>query len=420
MRPLKRTALIVTILGTAIVSAASAFAQNTPNTQAGQNASAILPDNFAGWSTTNRQPYSPSAQQPGGGNADQGAAPAAREYGFLGGETALYQPLASGSIRKPDDTLTATVYRMKDPSGAYGEYSYLRTPDMAPGNFSDHSSVKANEVVILLGNLVLDVQGPDAQHDAADIKALAAAVAPKAEEGLLPTLPEHVPGENRVAGSDHYILGPQTLDRFFPVGLGYSLGFNFGAEAETAHFHLGSNDATLLIADFPTPQIAQSQLDALTQKFNINGSHAGSNLPALFAQRSQTMIAIVAGAPSADAAIKLLDKVNAREALTWNEPTFQFHEPRFEVMVVGAFVGTGIICVLVAVGALAFGGFRLTIKKLFPNVFFDRPTQIEILQMGLVSKIIKAEDFYRFDGKRIDDSSVDKNLPDRTALRLFK
>jgi hypothetical protein len=45
---------------------------------------------------------------------------------------------------------------------------------------------------------------------------------------------------------------------------------------------------------------------------------------------------------------------------------------------------------------------------------------MDILQMGLVSKPIKSEDFYTFDGTRIDTKGLDKNLPDRTALRLFK
>ena len=117
---------------------------------------------------------------------------------------------------------------------------------------------------------------------------------------------------------------------------------------------------------------------------------------------------------------KLLDQIQPGSVLTWDQPTFQFKEPRFEVMVVGAFVGTGIICLLTIVGALAFSGFRLTMKKMFPNTLFDRSTQIDILQMGLVSKPIKAEDFYSFDGKSIDTGTVDKNLPDRTALRLFK
>ncbi|HKQ85916.1 MAG TPA: DUF6599 family protein [Candidatus Acidoferrales bacterium] len=381
----------------------------------GQN---ILPQTFGGWTATSHQAFKAGEQPPANGAAanQAQASAAAREYGLVAGETASYSHGAPGA----DNGLTATIYRMKDPSGAYGEYSYLRTPDMATADFTDHAAAKANQALVLVGNLVLQIDGINARRDAADIKSLVSAIEPKSENGLYPTLPEHMPDQDRVAHSDHYILGPATLDQFFPGGIGKSLGFSFGPEVETAHFTVDGRDLTMMIADFPTPQIAQAQLDSLSKRFNVNGSQPNTASAALFANRTQTMVAIVAGAQSSDQANKLLDQVQPGSVLTWDQPTFQFKEPRFEVMVVGAFVGTGIICLLTLVGALAFSGFRLTVKKMFPNTLFDRSTQIDILQLGLVSKPIKAEDFYSFDGKRIDTGMVDKNLPDRTALRLFK
>jgi Family of unknown function (DUF6599) len=380
----------------------------------------ILPQTFGGWTATSHQTFKPG-QPPAASNApnapaDQAQAAAAREYGLLEGETASYSRGAAGA----GNGLTATIYRMKDPSGAYGEYSYLRTPDMATADLTDHSATKSNEALVLVGNLVLQVDGIDARRDAADLKSLVSAIEPKSENGLYPTLPEHMPDKDRMAYSDHYILGPATLDQFFPGGIGNALGFSFGPEVETAHFTVDGRDLTMLLADFPTPQIAQAQLDSLSKQFNVNGSRPSATSQPFFANRTQTMIAIVAGAQSSDQANKLLDQVQPGSVLTWDQPTFQFKEPRFEVMVVGAFVGTGVMCLLAMISSLAFSGFRLTVKKIFPNTLFDRSTQIDILQMGLVSKPIKAEDFYAFDGKRIDTSSVDKNLPDRTALRLFK
>lgn len=407
---MKRIALILGCL--VAIAAVPARAQNAAN--APQN---ILPDSFAGWTATNHQSFKPGDQPATAGAADPAQATAAsREYGLVAGETASY---AHGSAAA-GNTLNATIYRMKDPSGAYGQYSYLRTPDMTAADLSDHSSQKPNEAIVLIGNLVLKLDGTVTRKDTGDVKQLISALAAKSESGLYPTLPEHMPGQYRVDRSDHYILGPKTLDQFFPVALGNSLGFTYGPEVETSQFKVDGQGLTMLLADFPTPQIAQSQLDSLSKAFNVNGSQPNATSPALFADRTQTTVAIVAGAQSSDQAHKLLDQVQPGSVLTWDQPTFQFKEPRFEVMVVGAFVGTGIICLLTMVGALAFGGFRLTIKKWFPNTIFDRNTQIDILQMGLVSKPIKAEDFYSFDGKRVDTGTVDKNLPDRTALRLFK
>jgi len=410
MSPLiKRTILVMGCLVLGCGVARSSFAQS------GQN---ILPQAFGGWTATSRQTFEPSQPPAASGvaaNPEQASA-AAREYGLVAGETANYSHGASGA----SSSLTATIYRMKDPSGAYGEYSYLRTPDMAAADFTDHSATKPNQALVLVGNLVLKIDGVNARRDAADIKSLVSAIEPKSENGLYPTLPDHMPDQGRVAHSDHYVLGPATLDQFFPGGIGNALGFSYGPEVETAHFRVDGRDLNMLIADFPTPQIAQAQLDFLSKQFNVNSSQPNATSEPLFASRTQTMLALVAGAQSSEQANKLLDQIQPGSVLTWDQPTAALKEPPFSVMVVGAFVGTGVICLLTMVGALAFSGFRLTVKKMFPNTIFDRSTQIDILQMGLVSKPIKAEDFYTFDGKRVDTATVDKNLPDRTALRLFK
>jgi len=42
------------------------------------------------------------------------------------------------------------------------------------------------------------------------------------------------------------------------------------------------------------------------------------------------------------------------------------------------------------------------------------------LQLGLSSKPINAEDFYSLGGPRAPEVYVDKNLPDRIALRIFR
>jgi hypothetical protein len=391
----------------------------------------VLPKSFADWSASSLTAFDPGAVPKGSANTDaaQLAAAAVREYGSAGGERATY---ARGA-----DSLAVTLYRMKDVSGAYGEYTYLRTPDMQRADFTEHSFLKTGEALILAGNLVLDITGSDASKNPAAVNALLAAIAPHAQGGPGPGLPEHLPTTNRVNQTDHYILGPQTLDQFFPGQLGYSLGFAYGTEVETAQFHSkGSHDLTLLIADFPTPQIAHAQLLAMQKKFNISSADVPNSMllipppgsapsptagsPQLFAIRTQTLIAIVAGATSAEEANKLLDQVKSGTVLTWNEPTFQFKEPPIEVMVVGAIVGSGIICMFAAVAGLAFGGIRLGAKRLFPGKIFDRNNQVDFIQLAISSKAIKAEDFYGFDGFVVKGSKRDRSVPERLEMRIFK
>ena len=43
---------------------------------------------------------------------------------------------------------------------------------------------------------------------------------------------------------------------------------------------------------------------------------------------------------------------------------------------------------------VAFGGVRVVTKRFFPGKVFDRPNQMEVLQLGLSGKRIDPSDFY--------------------------
>jgi hypothetical protein len=376
------------------------------------SAQQILPHSFAAWTQGADQAFGPSGIPAAGNSAPNAAASAAAEYGFVGGERATY---TQGS-----HTLDVTLYRMKDPSGAYGEYSYQRVPGMQRGDLTEHSSISVDRALALAGNLVVDVQGKDLTARGQDLAALVSAVGQRAQTGPLPTLSDDLPQKNFVQGTDRYILGPQTLDQLFPAALGSSIRFSAGAEAELAHYRIGARDATLLIVDYPTPQMAEGTIANIEKEFNVNGSHAGSNSPPLFAARSLTLVEVVAGTFSEAQAKGLLQEVQPGTVLTWDEPTFQFKEPSIEVMVVGAIEGTGIICLFALIAGLAFGGLRLVVKRSLPGKIFDRTNYVEVLQLGLGSKPINAEDFYGTPGDPRSSTQVDKNLPDRIALRIFR
>jgi hypothetical protein len=89
-------------------------------------------------------------------------------------------------------------------------------------------------------------------------------------------------------------------------------------------------------------------------------------------------------------------------------------------MVVGGIVGTGAICVFALIAGVAFGGVRLIVKRFFPCKVFDRGSHLQVLQLGLGSKPINSDDFYATGATSIPNVQVDKNLPDRIALRIFR
>lgn len=368
MRPPRRLALAL------VVSAA--FLGAIPS-----GAQSLLPGSFAGWTQKAAAPFSPTPGR---------AASAAIEYGFSRGLQATYNHGAT--------ELDVTLYRMKDPSGAYGEFSYLRTQDMSPANLGAYAAMSNDRVLVLSGNFLLDIRGRDLRRLGAPLKSLVGAVAPHAEQGALPSLVNDLPAKGLVPRTDRYVLGPSVLNESFPVPLGNSLGFSNGAEAEIANYRMAGKQVTLLLVDYPTPQVASTELKQLQQQFDLNDSQPNNNkngegVP-LYARRKLTSLVIVAGAQSQAEADALLGHVQSGEVLTWNAPTFQFSQPSIGAVVVGTIVGSGIICLFALISGIAFGGVRLVVKRALPDKVFDRSDHLEILQLGLSSKPIKSEDFY--------------------------
>jgi len=354
-------------------------------------AQGILPDSFAGWTASAKGGLAPPVVHDGDHVASISAANVTAvmsEYGLVAGE--------HGTYAKGSNALDVILCRMKDPSGAYGAYSYLRSGDMIHADLAAHSAMSRDRALVLTGNLVLDIRGHELSRWKPDLKALVVAIAPHAQTGLFPSLVEQLPTDSMIERSDRYILGPTALNQFFPVAPGDWLGFSQGVEAELARYRLNGRDVTLLLADFPTPQAAQTKFGELREKLDLNASSSGKSADhaPFFGKRAMTLVAIVSGARTRAEADTLLNQVQSNTELTWNEPSIELKEPPFTTMLAGVFIGTGIICCFAIVASLAFGGIRLVVKRALPNKVFDRTSQLQVLQLGLSSKPINAEDFY--------------------------
>lgn len=353
----------------------------------------VLPNSFDGWNGTTSQGLTPALVYAG----DKATLMIVRvqseglqEYGLAGGE--------EGTYTRGTEKLHVTLYRMKDPSGAYGGYTFLRVADMSPAKLGENAVISGDRALIQTGSYVLDIRGSAVRRSEADLSALVAIVAPHADHGPLPFLRLRLPEKDRVNHSDVYILGPKVLGDYLPVFSGDWLGFSNDAEAELAKYRVKGDEFTLLIADFPTPQLASRKLTELQEKYNANAATPKEGFPPVFAKRSMTMLAITIGARSKSEGDILLDQIQSETQLTWNEPSFSVTEPSMVAMLVGTFIGTGIICLFAMISSLAFGGARLLIKRALPGKVFDRSSEMQILQLGLSSKPINAEDFYGLGG----------------------
>ena len=324
-----------------------------------------------------------------------------REYGITSGERRDY---ASGN-----DKITVTLYRMVDPSAAFGAFTFFRDPDMAlpaPIMAASYAAGKRGRELLVVGNLMLDVNAGKAQMAPADLNVLAKSVATQADRRPYPPIATFLPHEGLIPGSERYILGPLALAQVFPaapVNQADWAGFGSSAEAVVGRYRLSDKssgeqrpgEGVLLLILYPTQQLAADRYNELGKSFALNvDPELAKGKPAVFGTRSSALIALLSGVQSREKAAELLNQVHHTSEVTWNEPTQKFTDPSISNIVVGAIVDTGGIMLLALAASLGFGGFRLLAKLVAPGKIFDRNTDVEILQLGINSKPVDVKDFY--------------------------
>jgi hypothetical protein len=349
-------------------------------------AQGILPPAFAGWTAAS----SPSVIPPNGLDP------------LLGPDTTAFREYIPKSVEQRAYTQGAqsasiTLYRMRDPSSAYGAYTFLRSDTLALVDLGSYASASSERALIVVGEMLLDVSVPAKQvrPSDADLKQLADILDKKADHTPYPFIGEHLPEKGRVRNSERYVIGPLSLAHFVPLGTDDWMGYDHSAETILAHYTVGGKDETLLITSYPTQQVAAAEFAGILRRFTFDppdGVTPGQNV--LFGKRVSSYIAVVVGAPSRQSANKILDQVGYASNVTWDEPKQSYTEPGISSMIVEAFLGTGAIMIFAVAAGIGFGGIRVLVKIFLPNKIFDREKQIEILQLGISSKPIKAKDFY--------------------------
>jgi hypothetical protein len=350
------------------------------------SAQGILPPAFAGWTAS----APATAVAPGSLDSLLGPdATAFREYVVKSIEQRAY---ANGN-----QIASITLYRLRDPSSAYGAYTFLRSDSLADASLGAYASASQERALIVVGEMLLDISVPAKQSrpSDADLKQLADQLDKKADHTPYPFIGEHLPVPGRVANSVRYVIGPRGLAHFVPLGTDDWMGYDYSAESILAEYQVGQNHETLIVTSYPTQQVAAKKFADILRRFVFDppgGVAPGQTV--LFGKRVSSYVAVVAGAPSRQAANKILDQVGYESNVTWNEPKQSYTEPGINAMIVEAFLGTGVIMLFAIAAGIGFGGLRLLAKVFLPNKIFDREKQIEILQLGISSKPIKAKDFY--------------------------
>jgi uncharacterized protein DUF6599 len=329
------------------------------------SALAQLPDSLNNWETKSFRPIT-------GANLAEFAGDDARlvsEYGFVGGEHREYA--------KGDARLEVNLWKMRDSSGGFGLYTFYRETGTASLEGSDPVAVWPLRLMIQHGPYVLDATG--AKLTFGEARLLVAKIPPlRRSDLLLPDLPGYFPEQNRVPQSQKFILGPVAfarLEKNIPASV---IGFEQGAEAEIAEYRTGGGKVELLLVSYPTPQLAAKKLRAFQQLPAISQAKQGSEI---FVQRKGPLVGFVLDA-SASVAESLFNGIRYESEVTWNQFT-PTRRDNIGELIVNVFLLAGFVLLFSIVAGLSFGGIRVFAKKFLPVPIFDRPSQVEIIQLHL-------------------------------------
>src|ERR1017187_7041157 len=138
----------------------------------------ILPSSFAGWTASAPSVVIPSA---GLDQVLQGADAAAfREY--------IIKSIEQQSYAQGTQIASITLYRLRDPSSAYGAYTFLRNDALSAADLGSYASASPDRALIVVGEMLLDVSVPEkqARPSDADLKQLAVLLDKKADHTPYP------------------------------------------------------------------------------------------------------------------------------------------------------------------------------------------------------------------------------------------
>jgi len=261
------------------------------------------------------------------------------EYGLKEAETATFE--------NGDRKFTATGYRLGDSTGALAAFQALRPANASESKLDQLASDTGKGVTVAKGNYVFVF--PDYKPSQEEYQVLVAGLR-NVDTTALPALTGFLPSRNLAPGTERYILGPVSLEKFAP-GIPPSVAaFSMGAEGQMGSFRSPKGDLKLVLFNYPTPQIAMQKVLEFQK------------LQGVAAKRSGPLVAVVLPQADPDAAERLLAEVRYEAQVTLNErvPT---RRDNIGDLIINAFVLIGILLGFSLAGGLLFGGAR-SIRRL--------------------------------------------------------
>lgn len=365
------SALIVLIL-----ALSAAFAGESPAATQPTPAS-ILPAQFAGWHISG-----PAKTSKDPAEADSVNAALLKEYGLTGFESATY-------TRDDGRKVALKGIRFADASGAYGAFAYYKMPQMLTESIPDQGASLNERVLFYRGNILVDaVFEKLSAMSAAELRDLSEALPlPTGNTRNLPILPQYLPKAGYVKNSAKYVVGPAGLEKIGAPLSAQLVDFNASTEVALGNYQTADGVATLMLIEYPTPQLAAEHLRRIDAANQPNGqAQAGSpkaTADPIFDKRTGPIVVIATGAISPGEARTLMSWVNYEADVNWTENTYQGKKNNLANLLLNVFLLCGILIVFAGVAGLAFGGIRIFFNHILPEKVLHRQKDIDFISLNL-------------------------------------
>jgi len=330
----------------------------------------FLPHEFGGWILDGKAIVSTDPAM-----ADPVNAAILKEYGFSDFESGTY-------VRDDGRKLMLRAARFADTSGAYGAFTFYKTPPMLVEKIGDQAASLNQRVLFYRGNVLIDaVFQRLSAMSAAELRELASdlPVASGNSQGL-PGLPAYLPSQGYIKNSAKYVLGAATLDTLGAPVPSSTVDFNAGAEVVLGKYGSSGGEATLMLISYPTPQMAGEHLRKLEASLPTNTP------PSVYVRRTGPIVVAVGGGLSPEEAKSLLASVNYEADVTWNENTYLSKKDNIGNLVWNALLLCGIMMLFALVIGIALGGLRVLVQRVIPERVFHREEEVEFISLRLVEK----------------------------------
>jgi uncharacterized protein DUF6599 len=365
---------LILALGAAFAGESPAATQATKPAQAAQ--ASILPPQFAGWRVSGSTKISKDPAV-----ADSVNAALLKEYGLTDFESATY-------TRDDGRKVALKGIRFADASGAYGAFTYYKMPQMLTESIPDQGASLNERVLFYRGNILVDaVFEKLTAMSAAELRDLSETLPlPSGNTRNLPILPQYLPKSGYLKNTAKYVVGPVGLEKISAPLSAPLVDFNASAEVALGNYQTADGVATLILIEYPTPQLAAEHLRQIDANQSNAQAQAGSPTAIagpIFDKRTGPMVVIATGTLSPREARALLSGVNYEADVNWTENTYQGKKNNLANLLLNVFLLCGILIVFAGVAGLAFGGIRIFFNHILPEKVLHRQKDMDFISLNL-------------------------------------